>query len=71
MISSILMIGAIAILLGTVLAVIVPNFQAFVDFIQRAIEIITNVLPSYLPPVLVGFFGTVAAVLLICKIINR
>lgn len=71
MISAIITIGSIAILAGAILAVIIPNFNAFVDFIQRGIELISHVLPSYVPPVLVGFFGTVAAVLLICKIINR
>ena len=71
MISSILAIGAVALLAAVMLGVIVPNFQAFVDFVQRGIEFISGILPGYIPPVIIGVFGTVASVLLICKIINR
>lgn len=71
MITALITIATVAVVALSILGVIVPNWNNFVDFIQSGITLMTEVLPSFIPSSLLAVFAVVLSVLLICKIINR
>lgn len=71
MISTILLIGTLVTLIIGVVAFVVPNWTGFMQTAQNIVSLLGQIVPSFVPSVLLPLLALILTSFLLFKILNR